>query len=558
MWETISSGNIWRCIFHNKRKNGELFWESASISPIKDHLGVITGYLAVKDDITLERQHESDLINREKRFHTLWENSMDAMRLTDENGIIIMVNDAYCKIFSSGKSEIIGQSITSYLDEEVHVGALERYMQRFKNKTIPLYQESLLNLKNGEKIWVNILSRFMDHEEENQVLLSIFRDITQQKRKEAELNEARDKAESMNNLKSTFLANMSHELRTPLINIMGYAEILLDEIEDESSKEMLTSILNGGERLRDTLNSILDLSNLESNKADMLFTINDLNLLVKKVFVEFEESAQKKGLEFSLSLIETPSLALVDGSMLLLVIKNLINNAIKYTDSGYVKVISGITGKGKQKLSFIKVIDSGIGIPQRKIDHIFEPFRQVSEGAGRRYEGAGLGLTIAKKFVELMAGEISVESKEGIGSVFSLEFVSEVEDLSEEESTILNKKHILIVEDDKISANLMKMYLMKNYEVSIVQTGEEALLFLGEERVELIIMDINLPGGMNGIEITSQIRHSEIYAKTPIIAITAFTLPGDQQRFIESGFDAFVVKPFRREEFIDQVFNLIG
>jgi PAS domain S-box-containing protein len=559
MWETLSTGGMWKGIFHNKKKSGELFWESATLSPIKDIHGIITGYLAVKDDITLDKQMQNDIIQREKKFSTLWENSMDAMRLTDSSGVIVMVNESYTKLFGAPKEKLIGKLFTTWLKEDAHPGALSRYRERFNLRQIPLYQESLLHLAAGEVIWVNILSRFMENDEGEPLLLSIFRDITDLKRREAELNEAKEKAEAMNHLKSTFLANMSHELRTPLINIMGYAEILIDEAEDEMSQEMLTSILRGGERLRDTLNSILDLSNLESSRTDMLFSTCDLNQISQKAFNEYKEAAVAVGLQLDLELCESPVFALIDDKLLLQVVKNLINNAIKYTDSGFVKIVTSINGTGRNKTASIKVIDSGIGIPHDKLEQIFEPFRQVSEGAGRRYEGAGLGLTIAKKYVELMAGEISVESREGIGSVFSLDFIYDSYELTDDDpSDLSEKKKILIVEDDPIGANLMKMYLMRSYFVVICHQGDQALAILGEEKFDMIVMDINLPGGINGMEVTRKIRASEVYKTTPVVAVTAYSLPGDEQRFNESGFNAFIVKPFKREDFCETITNLIA
>jgi CheY-like chemotaxis protein len=178
----------------------------------------------------------------------------------------------------------------------------------------------------------------------------------------------------------------------------------------------------------------------------------------------------------------------------------------------------------------------------------------VSEGAGRKYEGAGLGLTIAKKFVELMAGEISVESREGIGSVFTIDFIYDTKDrLEDDYSDTAGKQKILIVEDDQVGANLMKMYLIRQYYVVICHQGEEALAILEAEKFDMIIMDINLPGGMNGVEVTQKLREFEVYKKIPVVAVTAYTLPGDEQRFIESGFDGFIVKPFKREEFVNSI-----
>lgn len=558
MWETISAGRGWKGVFHNRRKNGELFWESASLSPIKDHLGIVTGYLAIKDDISIEKQMEEDLTRREKRFHTLWEHSLDAMRLTDSQGHLIMVNEAYCKLFGLPKEDLIGKNFTDYLDPNDHQNAVERYKTKFAARSIPNYQEALLHLKNGDRIWVNILSRFMEYVDGEMHLLSIFRDITDIKRRESELNDARYRAETMSKLKSIFLANMSHELRTPLINIMGYAEILMDEVEDEGNREMLSSIVNGGERLRDTLNSLLDLSNLESDKTDTLFSVYELNSIANRIYREFEEAAIAKGLQYQIELNEIAPRALFDEKLLTQVLRNLVNNAIKYTDAGLVKVVTGLSGSGKQKTSFVKVIDSGIGIPDEMKEQIFEPFRQVSEGNGRKYEGAGLGLTIAKKYVELMAGELTVESEFGSGSVFEIGFISENEfDDYELDPESLDKKRILIVEDDPVCANLMKMYLLKAYDITVVNMGEHALELLSEAKFDLLILDINLPGGMSGGEIAHIVREMEVYQNTPLVAITAFSLPGDQQRFTESGFNCFIEKPFKREDFTSRIEELL-
>lgn len=556
MWETISSGSIWRGVFHNRRKNGELFWESATISPIKDDLGVITGYLAVKDDITLERQLEEDLKRREQRFSTLWENSLDAMRLTDKDGTIVMVNRAYCQLADMPEELLVGNPYSQYIDENYQSDSLERYKHKFANSLIPQYQESLLHLKSGVVKWVNILSRFMESEDGEPLLLSIFRDITDQKRRESELTEARMKAETMNRLKSTFLANMSHELRTPLINIMGYSEILMDELEDPDQREMLGSIVNGGERLRDTLDSILDLSNIESNKTGTLLATHDLNKTAKKVFKEYQEAATLKDIQFRIELSEEAPLAMLDETMIYQVIDNLVNNALKYTVAGWVRIVTGVKGSGSHRTSFISVEDSGIGIQPDKINVIFEPFRQGDEGVTRNYEGAGLGLTIARKYVEMMGGDLTVESVFGEGSIFTAEFSLYTEDETVADESV-QKKLVLVVEDDDAASNLIKMYLKPFCEVVVVSTGDDALLTLMEQKFDLAVIDINLPGSENGIELRDRVRAIDVYEQMPMIAITAYTLPGDQMRFVEIGFNAFIEKPFKRDRFIDTVLSLI-
>ncbi len=560
MWTAIAAGNTWRGFFHNRRKNGELFWESAAISPIKNEFGVITGYLAVKDDISFERQLEVDIARKEKRFSILWENSLDAMRLTDRNGIIVMANEAYAQLVGMPEAEIVGKLFTEYLESDFHDESLERYKAKFASGKIPQYQESLIHLRSGVIKWVNILSRFMESEDGEPILLSIFRDITDQKRKETELNEARMKAESMNQIKSTFLANMSHELRTPLINIMGYSEILMDELNDSEQREMLASILKGGERLKDTLDSILDLSNLEAQKTSALLAPHDLNQTAKKVCGEYTEAAMLKKLQLGLELSEINPVALVDEKLFYQVLDNLVNNAIKYTDSGWVKISTKVSGSGKNKSVFISVEDTGSGIKPDKMNVIFEPFRQGDEGIARNYEGAGLGLTIARKYVEMMGGELTVESVYGQGSLFTAGFIysdGELESGEGSEPEASEKKLVLVVEDDISAANLINMYLSKFCEVIVVGSGDEALAILTEHKVDLMVIDINLPGSENGIELRNRIKSMQVYDDLPMVAVTAYTLPGDQLRFIEIGFSAFLEKPFKREEFINTILALL-
>jgi len=558
LWKTIKSGKPWKGIFHNRKKNGELYWESQTISPIKDNNGVITGFLAVKNDITLERQREEELHRREQRFSAIWNTSLDAMRLTDRNGVVVMVNKAYCQLIGEPEEKILGKVYSEYLEPDFHHDSLERYKQKFALGNIPAYQESLIHLRSGIKKWVDILSRMFEGDDGEPLLLSIFRDITTQKRREAELQDAIHKAEEMNRIKNTFLANMSHELRTPLINIMGYSEILADEIDDPTHHEMLESIQKGGERLRDTLESILDLSNIESDKFDTLVTVHNLNKTAEKVFKEYREAAKSKGLGFILELCDQTPTALIDEKFIYQVIDNLVNNALKYTDSGFVRISTEIVGSGGRKSSVVTVQDTGIGIKPENMQVIFEPFRQGDEGLGRQYEGAGIGLTVARKYVEIMGGELTVESNPNHGSVFRVSFVYTSEDQLEiDYQDADDKKLILIVEDDQTAANLMRMYLMQNYRTIVVMHSEEAMAVLGEQKVDLVIVDINLPGSENGIELRDKIKEIPLYHELPIIAITAYSLPGDQLRFKEIGFEAFLEKPFKREDFMNLVASLV-
>ena len=405
-------------------------------------------------------------------------------------------------------------------------------------------------------------------------------DITELKVKEKELIESKEKADESNKLKSTFLANMSHELRTPMIGILGYSDLLISEVENDNHKKMAQAIHDSGQRLIDTLNLILDLSRLEANKHNIDYQIVNLNELVRNVTFHFEAAAGRKKLFLKLSIPSYDVIAKTDPRMLRDVMNNLINNALKFTNEGGVFVTLEVFHRN----FIINIKDTGIGIPKDSIDLIFEEFRQVSEGLGRGFQGTGLGLTICKKYVELLGGQISVKSTPKKGSEFSFQIplISDghLEDIyiemdennksfatnTKDEQKSLNieskenkeKKKILVVEDDSTSRDVIYLFLKNLYEVSFAEDGEKALKSIDGKQFDLIIMDINLGSGINGIEVTDTIRKTNGYKTTPIIAATAFAMLGDREKFLTQGFDHYISKPYLKPQLIkliSDVFN---
>ena len=246
----------------------------------------------------------------------------------------------------------------------------------------------------------------------------INQDITERKKKEKELIEAKEKAEVMNRLKTNFLANMSHELRTPLIGILGYSEFLINELKDKDLIEMVNTIKLSGQRLNSTFNNILDISRVESEKLQINKKELDLIKYLAEQLKLLNTLAEEKGLSLNFETREESLNAFVDPEMFSSIITNLLNNAIKFTQKG--KITLRVLKQGKNAV--IEVEDTGIGVPEDLQEIIFNPFRQASEGYSRGYQGAGLGLTIAKKFIGLLGGTITIRSKPGTGSTFILEF----------------------------------------------------------------------------------------------------------------------------------------
>ncbi len=227
---------------------------------------------------------------------------------------------------------------------------------------------------------------------------------------------AKDKAEEMDRLKTTFLSNMSHELNTPMSGIIGFSELLLSEMDNKNHREMAKIIHKSGKRLNETLNSILDLSKLQSQKLDLRLSNIELITMIQECKYVFSDTMNKKGLKFSVNADQEKVFINTDQNILHKILCNIVDNSVKYTSEGEISInISETTDNVK-----IKVRDTGIGIPHENLAQIFEPFRQGSEGLNRKFEGMGLGLTITKKYIEILGGKLNIQSKPGVGTTIEI------------------------------------------------------------------------------------------------------------------------------------------
>ncbi|MCX6149561.1 MAG: PAS domain S-box protein [Ignavibacteriales bacterium] len=563
LWDKLSEGKEWHGEFHNKKKNGELYWEYASISPILNINGDVTNYLAVKEDITEKKQQDEIIFQTNEQFRAVWENSFEAMRLTDSKGNIVSVNQAFAKLFEKHLDELIGENFNVvYSDDDLD--SVDHYIVNFSSRKIKSQFEAELDLWNGKKLWAELSNSFIVLKDKSTLLLSIFRDISEKKKAVNEIIKAKEKAEEMNRLKSSFLSNMSHELRTPLIGILGFAEILKLDLPDEENKEYAKVIFESGTRLKETLNLILDLSKLEAESFKLNSEEIELTSYIPTLVKVFEKLAKTKGIELNLITGEELLYSNLDKVLLDSIINNMLNNALKYTRKGKVTVeINKITNKEKLNVEIL-VKDTGIGISAGNLSVIFEPFRQVSEGWGRNYEGTGLGLTIVKKYVEVMNGTITVESKVGVGSTFIVQFPliklmskkSEIvstgtkEENYKIETTKISKPSILYVEDDIVSQKVIIAMVSNYYGIECIETGEKAIEMVSKKKYDIILMDINLLGNLNGIETAQKIKKIKGYLDTPIVAVTAYAMVGDKEKMLREGCTHYISKPFSKVELL--------
>jgi PAS domain S-box-containing protein len=489
-------------------------------------------------------------------FEAVWESSIDAMRLCNSEGTMIYVNHSFCELFEKTESELIGESFASLqqFDEESHKIIVNNFLLTMAKRE-PRYRfEGEFTLWNGKKKWMEVSNSFIEVENEL-LLLSIFREVTDRKKAEADLIDAKEKAEEANRIKSAFLTNMSHELRTPLIGIMGFTEILQEKLSELEDQEMLSKIMKSSLRLLDTFESIFDLSMLESNKLEHQFKLLSLNKSIKRVFDEFKLKASEKGLSYRLYLPATDVHGLFDETILYKTIRNLVDNAIIYTSKGTVSVKLDVQRSANENFALISINDTGIGIPEASVSFVFDSFRQVSEGFSRGFEGSGLGLTLTKKFVQFLGGSISVESQESVGSTFyvTLPLITEVKSLGSNHlphGQKYNKPRLLIVDDDSIARDVMKLILSKDYELEEAFSYDSAMETLEKKKYDAVLLDIMLGRDKIGINIARMLREREDYKNTPLIAVTALAMTGDKERILASGCSHYISKPFKKNDLL--------
>jgi len=539
---------------------GKFMFLDVNKAPILDAEGRMVGIVGSGRDITNEKKVEKELATVNERNMAILRALPDSMFLYDKHG-----NFLDCYASDPGNliapvEQIIGHNISEFYSQSI-----VKEVKKVIHDCIQLKEVITLEYElelNGVINYYESRYAFID---ENQVL-SISRNITDRKLLQKEIVTAKEKAENSDRLKSTLLNNMSHELRTPLNGILGFSEILVNELGSLEFAEMASHINNSGKRLMRTLDSIMQLSQLESG-------INALNLqeaspdqLLNQIMETYFPQARMKGLY--LELREVPSKSgYLDLFFFIQSVTNILDNAIKFTREGGVSIIvSERFSEGERWLS-VTIEDTGIGISKENMQVIFEEFRQISEGHNRGFEGTGIGLTIAKKMIHLMGGTIEAKSKIGKGTQFIIQLpfpehyessLSETATNSRQSENPVNPgllstapPSVLLVEDNDVNMQLTLAYLKQHYRMDWAADGPMAIEKSKKNRYAAILMDINLGVGMDGIQATQAIRKIKGYEQIPIIALTGYTLFGDRERLIESGCSGYLPKPFTKKEILD-------
>ncbi|MCX7746670.1 MAG: PAS domain S-box protein [Clostridia bacterium] len=545
------------------------FWFRISLVPIvidaKEHLMIVI------DDIT-DAKKAVEALSKSRNFYlTLFEGSPSLIRRAGADGRFDYFNRSWLDY--TGKS----------IEHEMEDGWLEGVYPEDVEELKRVYEEAFrlrqsfdteyrLLRYDGEYRWILSMGRpFNDLDGNFAGYIETSYDITERKQAAENLLKAKDAAEVANKAKSVFLANMSHEIRTPLNGIIGMTNLTLSTDLTYEQRENLNIIKTCADTLIRVINDILDFSKIEAGKMTLEKIKFELRNVVERTMAAHSVTARQKGLYLNLSISnDIPDTLLGDPNRMQQVLNNLVGNAVKFTEKGGVTIrIEKVETYEKEMDLVFSVSDTGIGIDSSEMDRLFKSFSQVDDSITRKYGGTGLGLAISRRLVRMMDGEIWVESRKEKGSTFyfsaRLGFDSElptkekVPNLSQMKNHLSNLK-TLLVEDDKINQKVMMLIFEKRgLSLEIANNGKDALDILENKVFDIVLMDIQMPE-MDGMEATRRIRRKEAGTgrHIPIIALTAFALQGDREKFLSCGMDEYVSKPVQVDELFRAVEKLTG
>lgn len=511
---------------------------------------------AIKNSLTLKKEKEYR-IEKEvelKKLSSAVKHASTTIFITDIEGAIEYVNPKFTEVTGYTFDEIRGQN-PRFLKSGKHPKKF--YSELWETiKSGNNWKGEIINKKkNGEIYWeLASISPILGLNNEIIGFVAIKEDITDRKNIEFELIQAKEKAEENDKLKSAFLANISHEIRTPMNGILGFSDLLDNpEISNEKLESYKEFIQESGNRLLTTIGDIIEISKIESGQIQTNISKTNIRDVMNYHLTYLQSEAEMKGLnlKFASNYENTELNILTDSSKLDSIFTNLIKNAIKFTETGFVELNLII----QQNVLTFSVKDSGVGIPQNKIKAIFERFVQADIEIARPYEGSGLGLSIAKAYVEILGGKIWVDSEVGKGSTFYFTIpnkpVIEKQNAKVEEPLHLDPKFndslILIVEDDEISFRyLQELLIEENLRLLHANNGVEAIeLVKNNKEIALVLMDLKMPV-LDGYIATREIR--KFNKEIPIVAQTAFAMKDDRSKAIEAGCTDYLTKPIKYED----------
>lgn len=523
----------------------------------------------VKSDLSAANQRIA--ITERRLWYTI-ESIKDGFAFFNADHEMIMANNAYLQAFDGVEAIRTGVNyvtILQVLTDEGIVNTAGMPPAEWRRMMMERFQQASpdpidIQLWNGEYI------RLIDQRGPEGDIVSLALNITEAVAYEEKLKEARSVAESANRAKSAFLANMTHEIRTPMNGVIGMSDLLMETELDEEQRPYAETIKSSAEALLVIINDVLDYSKIEAQRLELKPKPFNLQVTIQEVLMLLMPTAKGKGIALELEYDTSVPVHLIgDPVRLRQILTNLIGNAVKFTSDGHVavRVTAGEVQEDGQIDMQIDIADTGIGIPADMIDHVFGEFNQVEGERNRQFEGTGLGLAICERLVRMMGGDIWVTSEEGQGTCFSFKMTLALAKKPDSEpdaaaphdtkpqqgAAELRPMRILAAEDNKTNQFVFgKMIKDLNIDLVFANNGAEAISLFQENTPDLIFMDISMPI-VDGKEATAAIRQLETDRRTPIIALTAHAMAGDEDEILKAGLDGYLTKPLRKPSLLEQI-----
>ncbi len=549
-------------------------WISYRLSPIRDAAGKIIEWQTINWDIAYEKRMEEEVAqlhgqreHQQKLMQDIIDNIPSAVYIKDREGRYVIINKKFGEIFGLKPEDILGRMDTDVFSEErrENYQIADEQVREYKT-TVTL--EDVLE-RNGRKIYFWVMKfPLLDSEGGVQNICGLATDITERKENELKLMQATRAAESARIAQESFLANMSHEIRTPMNGIMGMTNLLLSTGQTDEQHEYADNILESARHLLAIINDILDFSKIKAGKFQFEHIAFKPRHVIKKAIYPLQFKADEKMVKLILDIEgEVPEVLMGDPLRLQQILINLVGNALKFTAEGSVRVFAkcSYADEGHCMLE-VKVEDTGIGIPQDKLQMIFESFTQNNVNTSRTYGGTGLGLAIVKQLVELQGGHVWVESTQGKGSVFGFIVRYETGVLPDHvlplahtsgmgDDRLLDGIRVLVAEDNLINQKVVSITLSKQgATVHVEANGLAAMTALRAGNFDVVLMDLQMPE-MDGYKATRMIRR-ELDGTIPIIAMTADALKGEAERCFDAGMNGYISKPFEPKDLYQEILRL--
>lgn len=552
------------------KNNKQEIWKDIYLNPIYKEDGSIQEVSGIAHDITEKKFSDLALLESEEKFRNIFESFQDIYFRCDKRGTITIVSPSVKELLGYDEDFVVGNNIVNFYPNVELSKKLVRKLLREKSLR---NVEVTVKTKSGKEMQFLCNIRILLKNKEYIYIEGVARDITKLMDASLELQKAKEVAERSLKVKESFLANMSHEIRTPMNGVIGTIDLMNNTILDEEQLRYVQTIKKSSETLLNILNDILDLSKIEAGKFELKKIPVKLKSTLEKLYALFSQQAQVKDINLYYHMDKNlPEKLMIDETRLLQVLANLTSNAIKFTDGGGSINISfkTIVKTGIKNTIKVVVSDSGIGISQENVKKLFSSFSQVEDSSTKSYGGTGLGLSISKELCKLMGGDIGVFSALGLGSSFWFTFETEEtdEDVIDEDELLRKDVRInnffneiipkiLLVDDNMVNRQVAGEIMKKSgCEVDVAVNGQDSINKAGKKDYDVIFMDIQMPD-MDGVTATKKIKALGIKNLAPIVAMTAYSMKEDKERFIKSGLDDYISKPIKAGELLNKIRSLL-